>query len=974
MTPFLQQVAALYAAKEKEQLLDYCFVFPNKRSARFFNHFMQTELGSNAIMPEITNISDFITSFSHLTEASRYDQLFTLFDEYRQLPGIDVDFDKFVFWGDMLINDFNDVDRYLIDADTLFVNIKRLREISSNYLSDEQLDVIRRFWGEDRTPATVNKFWNHIDKNPNSPQHTKFVKLWEILQPLYHSYTTRLKEHGLASSGMLYRNAVDVVSRMSVQEFPYTRYIFIGFNVLTTAEIKIFSTLQKRGVADFYWDYNLQSFNPDDNRAGRFISRNIREFPSRYRLNEGTTIQSPNINIIGVPSNIAQAKVAGEQIGKWVLDKNISTPNNAINTAVVLPDESLFIPMIHSVPEDIGTLNVTMGFPMRLSPMSALIKNIISLHMRSRMRHNERIYFYDDVTSLLTAAILRNVNPEKCQVLETTIQQKRLYSIPVSLILETIPELSAVFNPIDDHNDRRLVYKYMCSLCDFLCDIAGKSDKMQQKFIESYRHALDELNNAASIFNVEMQGGSFFKLIERAVNSDSVNFVGEPLRGLQIMGVLETRVLDFENIIILSMNERVFPRKHYTRSFIPDALRHGFGMATIDFQESIFAYYFYRLISRAKNVTLIYDARSVGGAKSSEISRYLAQLLYLFNNNKIEHKLLVYPSQRFESQPITITKDERILKKLEIFTQEKDGKNLSASTINEYINCPLNFYLKYVEGYNADNEITDYMDSSTYGKIVHDVAQNVYEQMRRDNKNQPITVTRAMIDPLLSKTDITLDKLIVESINRNYNKLPEDRLYEELIGESLVISKVIKASIQITLKNDMELTPFTFVGAEKLMLGRLKVSDNITVNVKQIIDRIDIVGNTMRFVDYKTGSDKLESQSIEALFETNNKNRAKAILQLMLYCHIYKCLENDDRPIQPIIYKISDMTQNGIEGLKINKQVIEDYHQFYDEFVACLNKLILEIFDPEIPFTQCPKTQSQACTFCQFKTMCGRNE
>lgn len=972
MTPFLQQVAEVYATKEPDSLSDCCFVFPNKRSASFFAHFLQQAIGDKPVfMPAITNISEFVASLSDRQEASRYDQLFTLFDEYRKIPGVEVEFDQFLFWGEMLLSDFNDVDRYLVDPDALFINVKRLREISSNFLTEEQIDVIRRFWGEDRTRETVDRFWKHIDQEGNKPQQQKFILLWEVLQPLYHAYRRRLASEGLATSGMLYRDAVDALSPASDTALPYQKYIFVGFNVLSTAEIKIFQSLQRREMADFYWDYNSPALRMKDSRAARFITRNIKEFPSHYSLPEPEIEALPEINILGIPSNIGQVKAAGNVIRRWVEENKISDATNAIDTAVVLPDESLFVPMIHSIPDCIEKINVTMGYPMKLSPMATLLRNIVSLQLRSRLRAGDRVYFYEDVNTLLTSSAIRSIDREGCDRLEEIVRKNRLFTIPSQTIIETIPALLPIFTPISDNANVESVHAYISSLCDFLSHTIAADDKIQLRFVESYREATDNLFEAARRFKISMADTSFFKLIERAIASDTVRFVGEPLCGLQVMGVLETRALDFKNIIMLSMNERIFPRRHYTRSFIPDALRHGYGMATTDFQESIFAYYFYRLIARAENVTLIYDARTVGGNRSNEMSRYLAQLLYFYGGNdnyRITHHQKIYNAQRFSPSPISITKNDHVKSLLNEF-KAGGSKILSASALNTYINCPLNFYLQYVEGFNADNELTDYIDSSTYGSIVHDVAQKIYESIQ-DESHSPVTITESMLSPLTRTEDITLDRLITRSINEKFNRFKQERLDEPLLGESLVLGKVIRAALTAMLRADIARCPFTFIAAEKEITGVLEINPGLTINVKQIIDRIDKTGDMMRFVDYKTGLDTLSSPSVDQLFNGEAPNRAKAIMQLLMYCHIYNTLQHSDHPIEPIIYKFLAIPGKGVEKLKINRQEIGDYHSVRDEFVELLYNKIEEIFDENKKFEQ--TNNEHNCTFCQFKSLCGK--
>ncbi len=973
MTPFLSQVAHAYATRESDNLYRYCFVFPNKRSAAFFRHYLEKCVTRGTMMPAITTISEFVSDLSPLTEANRYEQLFTLYDEYRKQPDVEVDFNRFVFWGDMLINDFNDVDRYLVDPKSIFINIKRLREISSNYLTEKQISVIKRFWGIQLPLNDPEHLWNHIEYADRPAAKSKFVKLWQVLLPLYESYTERLREKGLATQGMLYRHAAESLASDKDADIPYDRCIFVGFNVLTTAEHKIFSRLQMRRRADFYWDFDSPMAKMPHNRPGRFISRNMRDYPSLYPLGDASCDHIPHTEILAVASQIGQTKVAGRQISEWLENGSIHDASNAINTAVVLPDESLFIPMIHSVPEGIKAINVTMGFPIRYTPVASVINTITSLQLRSHRRSadGEISYFYEDVESLLTTPGIKNAAPENVSRLTDIILRQRMFNIPASLIVETAPELTPVFAPISDIEDIGCVAEYIRALCRFMLDGIKESDKMQRCFIEAYMQAVDKLYDAAVEFGVNMNGNSFFRLIERAVTSDSVNFSGEPLKGLQIMGVLETRALDFDNVIMLSMNERVFPRKHYTRSFIPDALRKDYGMATIDYQESIFAYYFYRLMSRAQNATLIYDSRRVGGSRNSGISRYPAQMLYMFGNRDVVHRNMLYPQRIFQNKNVSVKKDSRIMSLLEEFTRT-GGRNLSASSINTYINCPLCFYLQHVERYNVPDDITDYMDASTYGTIFHDVAQRFYDSFKHGDPEARPEITASMLEPFVRKNNTTVEKLIVEAINRHYHRLPDDRCHEPLVGESLVLGKVLKESMLAVIRADIRECPIIYVGSETEMSAQLSITPELNINIRQIVDRIDIAGGSMRFIDYKTGGDHITSPSMEHLFRTGYDNRAKAILQLLLYCQVYHNFSGDDEPIKPLVYRLRSIAPKGIEPLKVNRQPINDYHDFEDEFMSLFRDKIAEIFDPETPFTQ--SGSAKACTFCKFKSICNEED
>ncbi len=980
MKPFLKQVAEVYARNEQERLGEYCFVFPNKRSATFFSHYLSESIERPAMMPAVSTIADFVADFSPYVEANRYEQLFTLFNAYRDQPGVETDFDRFLFWGEMLVNDFNDVDRYLVSPEALFVNVKRLREISSNYLTPEQQRVIERFWGEESPHSHVTHFWNHINYDDDHPNQAKFMKLWEVLLPLYHEFNDRLASRGLTGSGMLYRNAVDMLASDYDTQLRYARYIFVGFNVLSTSEIEIFSRLQRREMADFYWDFNSPALRMEENMARRFISRNIKEFPSMYSLEEAPLEELPEIHITGVPSAIGEVKEAAAQISRWIKDSSIKDTSNATDTAIVLPDETLFIPMIHSMPPEITNLNVTMGFPLRLSPVASLIRSIVSLQLRMRTSHGEPTFFYEDVKPLLVSPIISKGDPEGCIKLCDEIQKRRLFRIPAGKIAKFAPGITAVFSPVGDMSDFMNVRAYINRLCDFVVSNLESTDRLGIHFTEAYRNATEQFCKAAVEFGIKMSGQSLLKMVERAVNSDTVNFVGEPLSGLQMMGVLETRALDFKNVIMLSMNERIFPRKHYTRSFIPDTLRRGYGMATLDFQESIYAYYFYRLISRAENVTLIYDARRVGGAKSNEMSRYLPQLLYMSDKGRVTHSLGVYRSAPFKEPPVTVAKSDRIMKLLREFTPSGGTRNLSASAINTYINCPLEFYLRYVEGYNADDEITDYVDFSTFGTILHEVMQKLYEALQPkgpDGRRKPTEITAEILDRTINdETHIRLDRLITSTINKCFNHYDEEKLLTPLAGETLVLSRILRATVLEMLKIDRGYTPFTFRAAELKMVGTLKINDTLEVNIKQIVDRIDVVDGRMRFVDYKTGDDRIDSSSIEDLFDRDNGNRAKALMQLLFYCHVYRRLYEDEQPIKPVVYKMRTLMKEGVRessiGVYRDKTPLNDYNVFYDDFVTHLNKTVEEMFRQDVDFVQ--TNNEHGCKFCHFKTICGREE
>lgn len=975
MDAFLRKVARVYAENEADKLYEYCFVFPNKRGGAFFRKYLSEEVSGGFIEPEITTISDFIGRFSNLVEASRLEQLFILYSEYKRISTDVVDFDQFQFWGEMILNDFNDVDKYLVDARQLFINVQRYKEINANYLTEEQRKVIEQYWGESRSFSSVDQFWSHINNQQLGEEKTvgQFVKLWEVLYDIYIAFRGTLLEKGLCYSGMLYRNAVDVVTKFGIESLGYKKVVFVGFNVLSTSEVKLFELLNDLNIADFYWDYESPIFKIDvDGKASRFIREYIKLFKSQYNLNENQNLGVPNVVIKGVPSIIGQTKEASHIISDLVKTGDIQNPKDAINTAIVLPDENLFIPLVHAIPNAFETINITMGYPLRYASVSGLVGNIVSMQLNARKVHGEYVYFYEDIQNVLSHPLVVAVAGKECGELKEYIVNHRLFNISAKYIVDNYCQLAPFFESVSKTKSSHDVFDYMEEMLRYLHlsikqNENDEGNALDVGFIARYIQLLHQLKTLANTYKIEMRERTFFHLMERAIGSEMVNFTGEPLRGLQIMGVLETRGLDFENLILLSMNERIFPRKHYSKSFIPNILRRSYGMSTIEFQECIYAYYFYRMISRAKNVYLLYDSRQTGG-KSGEMSRYLQQLLYLFPKDKVSIDYIDYNVVPSIDTIIEVKKTPWIMKQLDRYRDAGSKKNLSASTINKYINCPLQFYFENVMDLRIKDEVMDYMDSSTYGTIVHEVAQLIYDELL--NECDEVVITDDILEKLRCN-DRLIENKITQSVNYWFNKLDKDVAAQvPLEGEAKLLGKIMKMFLKKMFQAEKKFAPFSYIKSEMDINHRWKITDDITINICQLIDRVDRQGDLLRIVDYKTGSDKNTFKDISALFDGSNPERCKAILQLFIYCNVYAQSQGYNGSIQPILYLLKGIAVNGLNSVKINGNELVNYQDYNEEFMTHMRDLICEIYNPDIPFRQAAHEHS--CTFCKFKSICGK--
>lgn len=1009
------------------------------------------ELGINVVHPASATISSFIEDLVPGKPAERLEMILILYHAYREVifrhagGGREaqeiaemVDFNKFQRWADMIIGDFNDVDMYMVDAEQLFPNLEHYREISANYLEPEVIEEIKRHWRIDRIPEYNDSFWNHILHTAPSEKHMegqaeaepettkgsalRFFRLWQIMLELYEVFKLRMSEAGLFYPGMAYREATRIIRERSRSDFDHHRYIFVGFNMLSKAEETIFLELKdKRGedvfsapFADFYFDDASPAFTMSGNTSASFLHHYTRLFPSLYDCVEQIS-GFPKIEISGIASKAGQAKLAGAIVGhlypasmEWSLEQ-------LRRTAIILPQETMARGVVAALPEWINPVNLTMGYRLRDSKAAGLVKSIVSMHLRSRKnRESGHTFFYEDVVRILTHPIIRQIYPLECSRIIYDINVNRWYNIDGEYLTGHYPELSAIFRYVDDTTSREEVFSYFENLFSWILshledkgsatdisDIDGTEIEqattlpagalVDRMLARAYLRALIRLRDLSSRYlgrnDIFLTDSTLFHLIERLVGGETVNFEGRPLDGLQVMGVLEARGLDFENIIIPSMNEKVFPRKHYQKSFIPPHLRRAYGMSTQDHQESIYSYYFYRMISRASRVFLFYDARTQG-VGGGQMSRYLSQLLHLYRPEDISCRILGYGVESRESHPISVRKTPAIMAELKRYQTMENPRYLSASSINQYINCPLSFYLTSIAGYKREDEFHDYMDESTYGTIIHGVLEDLYKAERESLLHGRFN--RQAIERLMKK-DVAIEQAITQRINHHYNRLGEDSLVP-LKGDAEIFGEIMKKYILLVLKRDIEAGEFEYLAGEFDNSGRLRLqgtNEAVEINFKYTIDRIDRLvsaadGSTrLRIIDYKTGEDETSIIDIKDMFLDRGKSgkRAKAMLQLFLYCQAFAQAKNLAEPIQPWIYSIRKVATTQFSPLRISapqtddkkarkKTEITDYRDYAIEFNDMMLEVLADLFNPEIPFTAA--TDDHACTFCKFTEICRK--
>ena len=964
MKPFLYQVATLFYQQYGAEIHRLAFVFPNRRAGLFFQKYLSEISEKPLFSPSILTINDLFMQLSGKHPADKIQMLFRLYELYKQRSGSSESFDEFIYWGEMLLNDFDDIDKYMVDARMLFRNVSDLKSLDDdfNYLSPEQVQAIRSFW---------SSFYPKGD----SPNQQHFLELWEILYDLYAGLRTSLAKDGCGYDGMIFREVVEQLEKEPMSDFPFDQVVFVGLNALSVSEERLLLALQKKGVADFYWDYVGPWVTDPDNKASFFLGRNLRLFPSRMQLPATGPVQA-EIRVMGVPSAIGQAKQV-YPILQALADEQQLTDESALRTAIVLPDEHLLVPVLNAIPEAIQHINVTMGYPLAGTPVAALMEYILTLQKNIRYIDRVPVFYFRDVLPILNHQYVMAAAPEEVsQLVKDMTAGNRIYVHAADLNRHEL--LSILFTPVqntEELSDYLIHVLEALNAClrnnrpnpddeEMISNSTQTTVDIEQEFIFHYFATVNRMKEVMHEAKIEMRLDTYFRLLKRMTDLITIPFEGEPLSGLQVMGVLETRALDFDRLIILSMNEGIFPLKKAANSFIPYNLRRGFGLPTYEHQDSVWAYHFYRLIRRAKQVTLLYDTRTTG-LQTGEVSRFVHQLRYHYQYPLID-ELVVYDVASSAVPPISVQKTAEVEKLLSDFLFG-GPRALSASAINTYLDCPLKFYFSVLEQIQEEDEITETVERDVFGSILHKVMEDLYAPF----KGKLVT---ADLLKLLRKDQPLLTGTIARAFAELFFKSPVVRPLE---GENFLTGEMIRKYAEKILEQDARFTPFHYIESEKKVRATITLSDRRIVQLKGFIDRVDSLDRVLRIVDYKTGSGKLEFESVEGLFDKEAKDRPKAVMQVFLYAWMYQQLpEYTGMPIQPAIYYLRTLFQRSFDPVVEQKKgrgkadKVNSFQDFASDFEDKLRQCLDEIFDLDIPFTQ--TETGKACAYCSFRGLCGK--
>jgi hypothetical protein len=952
--PFLKEIAELLINTTAFHLQDTCVVFPNKRARLYLSKYIGELTDKPVWAPRYLTINDLMENLSGYIYADRLTLLFELFEVFKKSTGSHETLDSFYPYSDALLADFDEIDKYLVDARDLFENLADLKSLDGrfNYLSDDQL-------------ATIKRFWNTFNPDHLSKGQQTFLSLWKFLPDIYESLKTKLHSMGMAYEGMAYRAVADKLTTADdLEELTCKKYLFVGFNALNKCEEKLFRHLKNLNRAEFFWDYDSWYTNSEIQEAGYFIRKNLRDFPQKHETSHENLINSnKNIFFLPVASNTGQASAL-----PYVFNKlGIGDDQDTGHTALVLADEDLLIPVLYAIPDRIRNINITMGYPMGGSAVFNLIDSLYGLKKNSRSgEHGEPAYFYKDILSLLGNPLLKWLYGEKQEETRELIVEKNLVYLSVADFMHDEDD-DIIFNDLESTDNACL---YLFKIVENIIRETGKSgdqsalDSVQTEVLFQAYTFLSKLQDIILTSNLIPGSEVLFKLVRKMLRSIHVPFSGEPLAGLQVLGILETRTLDFDNVIILSMNEGIFPRTSGYDSFIPYSLRIGFGLPTPEHLDSIYAYYFYRLIQRARNVMLVYDC-SVTGLRTGERSRFLHQIYYEL---PIPVKEITFSSaiKQIPVKSIVIEKSEEVNNAMACYFGEP-GKLLSPSAINEFLNCPLRFYFHHIAGLPQPEEIVEEVDARMFGNILHRAMSILYSTF--DNG----LIKGNQLEELLNDTK-TIENVLDRAFNEQlFGGDSQNKRKPE--GFNLIVRQVILKYINQLIRVDVGVCPFSIVSLEKqyhINFPLIIAGKQVDLKIGGVIDRIDKREGKIHIIDYKTGTVKNAFSTADSLFDAGEKLRNDAVFQVLMYAYVYSKLFPGDA-IVPGIYAIRNIHQDNFSSLiNFGSQhvILDNIALVSKEFEELLHLHLARLFNPGECFTQ--TANLQICRYCAYAGICRR--
>ena len=951
---FLEYVAEDIISKYGTDLSRIAVVFPNKRAALFLNEHLARLAGQPVWSPAYITISDLFRQHTDLKPADPIKLICDIHKSFTKCTGIDETLDHFYGWGQLLLADFDDIDKNMADADSIFCNLKDIHELDDiSYLDDEQKEMLKRFFAN---------FSDDIE----SELKKRFLSLWSHFGDIYHDYNRRLTEQGIGYEGAIYRK----VASEETLHLKYDKYLFVGFNLIQKVERVLFSRLMKEGKAKFYWDFDeyymptartQQSASVPNNTAS--FAAYLTDFPNELDNTDRdiyANMRRPKrIRFISSPTENAQARFASN----WLLENDRYKAGR--KTAVVMCDESILLPIMHSLPPEADKVNITSGFPLAMTPVASLVMLLFDLYTLG-LRKKGTAFNPHYLKKLMAHPYARHLQ-------EVHLKEMHLKGV----------HLSQVHQEKEVHQEGIAALLHHIATLVKQVGIATKQegDALTQESVFRMFTILNRLAALAESGDLLVDNTTLRRLVSQLVGAASIPFHGEPVIGVQIMGVLETRNIDFDNVLLLSCNEGNMPKGVNDSSFIPYSIRKAHGLTTIDNKVAIYSYYFHRLLQRAGDITIAYN-NSTDNGHTGEMSRFMLQLL-VESGQKIDHYSLTAKNQPTPLMPKAIEKDKTALNKLE------EMSRLSPSAINTYIRCKLAFYYQYIAHIKEPDSDPETIDNRMFGNIFHRAAYLIYKDI---TDHSPV-IEKAHIQAYLSNR-----KLLASVVDRAF----EEEECKTNNGLQIINREVIIEYITKLLKIDQQLCPFSILAMEEeakvytqlsftipsggALKGGALVSSAPTkqynLTIGGIIDRLDAVTDKqtgkrrIRVVDYKTGNKPSSAiKSIEEVFDPKNiaSKHSNYFLQAILYSLIVsrsKEWNAANDAVSPALLFIKQAATNDYDPtLCIDKHPISDVTVYEEEFLTKLKETVADMYSPNAAFT--PTDDRKKCELCPYRMLCG---
>lgn len=952
MTHFLSEVADYLLTHHQDRLGDCTVIFPNRRAGLFLKKQLSAQIEKPVWSPDTVSLEDFLFRFSPIKKTDSLTLIFELFNVFKAHQAQAEGFESFYFWGEMLLKDFEEVDHYLIEPGQLFKYIKDDRQLAEDfYFLDEAHEAI------------IRKFWKEFFPEASRSQ-VQFMETWKILLPVYEAFKRKVLDKGIGYTGLIYRELSEQLKKhpLVLADHPF---VFAGFNALTPAEEFLMKYFVQHHHAEVLWDMDAYYVEDDRQEAGDFLRKYQNDailgptFPER----PASGISKPRkIPVTGVSLEVGQAKLIGEQVRELLATGQAKQEE----IVVVLPQDYMLFPVLNAMPPEVTQLNVTMGYPLKETPLFGLLEACIELQENTYLTPEAWISFYHkQVIDVLSHPYLyeqfRKTHDEFIAHIKRNNQVRVLQQ---DLLTVDSPFISTIFRQVKGEEG---LATYLLSIIESLVQHTVERFGLEREFMYHFRQLLSRLDEILKEQSTEVDLKTFKSLFGKASRSVKIPFSGEPIEGLQVMGVLETRNLDFKYVLMLNMNEGIFPAAQKQGSFIPYRIRKAFDLPTFELQDAIYAYLFYRLIQRAAHLSFYYNMYADFGL-SGEVSRFIRQLEWE-SPHTVSYQKLNNPVRLKDPEPITIQKTEDIIKRLKMYTASGD-KKLSPSALNVYLECRLQFYFKYVLRLFEPDDLSDELAPRDFGNVMHKALELLYEDATKGKPHKRIEPN----DFFRLKSSVGG---AIELAFRDHFKLKKKQKFE-VKGRNVVLASIIERYVSKVLEMDESYAPFEIKSLENDRDGDYSRLLPVTVDqevfevsLKGIIDRVDRKDGTVRVIDYKSGKDTTEMKNLESVLDRDSAHRNKAGFQTMYYAWLYASKYGSEDRIIPGIFNIQELFVGDFDfRLKQNGRPVDDARPYLAEFEERFTNLLAEIYDRSQPFDQ---TENELkCVWCDFKGICER--